>query len=31
MMNKIVSEMIDALVFVCSICVVIACCQFPID
>ncbi len=30
-MNEAVSEIIDTLIFVCSICVVIACCQIPIN
>ena len=29
-MNGIVSEIVDALAFVCSVSVVIACCHFPI-
>ncbi|EQM95114.1 hypothetical protein OFAG_02338 [Oxalobacter formigenes HOxBLS] len=31
MMSDTVSEIVDALFFVCSICVVIACCQIPIN
>ena len=31
MMNEVVSEVVDALIFVCSVCVVIGCCQFPIN
>lgn len=30
-MNGIVSEIMDALIFVCSVCVVIVFCQFPIN
>lgn len=29
-MKGMMSEIMDALVFVCSICVVMVCCQFPI-
>ncbi len=29
-MNGMISEIMDTLAFVCSICVVIVCCQFPI-
>lgn len=29
-MNGIVSEIVDTLAFVCSICIVIVCCHFPI-
>ena len=28
-MNGMISEIMDTLAFVCSICVVIVCCQFP--
>ena len=29
-MNSVVSEIMDTLAFVCSVCIVIVCCHFPI-